>query len=219
MADKSAKYIPALRYGWLTSLYDPLLRLTLREAEFKNHLIGTASLQPGQRVLDLGCGTGTLTLLIKQAQPNAKVVGIDGDEKILAIARQKASQTGIDINLDYGLVHNLPCEENSFDHVFSSLVFHHLSRENKLRAVSEVFRVLRPGGQFHLADWGKATNPTMRSLFFLVQILDGFSTTSDNVNGLLPSFLKQRGLEEVIVVRHYLTVFGTLCLYTGRKPE
>ena len=73
MVDKSAKYIPALRYDWLTSLYDPILKLTLREAEFKNHLVKTASLQPGQRVLDLGCGTATLTLLIKQAQANAEV--------------------------------------------------------------------------------------------------------------------------------------------------
>lgn len=219
MVDKSAKYIPALRYDWLTSLYDPILKLTLREDEFKSHLVKTASLQPGQRVLDLGCGTATLTLLIKQAQVNAEVVGIDGDEKILAIARQKAKQIGIDISLDYGFVHDLPYAENSFDHVFSSLLFHHLSRKNKLRALNEVFRVLRPGGQFYLADWGKAVNPAMRSLFFLVQILDGFSTTSDNVNGLLPSFLKQSGLEEVIMVRQYLTILGTLCLYAGRKPQ
>ncbi|HUN08225.1 MAG TPA: class I SAM-dependent methyltransferase [Aggregatilineales bacterium] len=219
MVDKSAKYIPALRYDWLTSLYDPILKLTLREAEFKNHLVKTASLQPGQRVLDLGCGTATLTLLIKQAQANAEVVGIDGDEKILAIARLKAKQTGIDINLDYGFVHDLPYAESSFDHVFSSLLFHHLSRENKLRTLNEVFRILRPGGQFHLADWGKAVNPAMRTLFFLVQILDGFSTTSDNVNGLLPSFLEQSGMEEVIMVRQYLTIFGTLCLYAGRKPQ
>lgn len=179
----------------------------------------TASLQPGQSVLDLGSGTATLTLLIKQAQANAEVVGIDGDEKILAIARLKAKQTGIDISLDYGFVHDLPYAESSFDHVFSSLLSHHLSRENKLRTLNEVFRILRPGGQFHLADWGKAANPAMRTLFFLVQILDGFSTTSDNVKGLLPSFLKQAGLEEVIIVHQYLTIFGTLCLYAGRKPQ
>jgi ubiquinone/menaquinone biosynthesis C-methylase UbiE len=218
MEEKSQKYIPALRYDWLTAVYDPILRLTLREFEFKNTLVKAAQVQPDQRVLDLGCGTATLALLIKQAQPNAEVVGIDGDEKVLTIARQKISQSGTMITLDHGMVYDLPYPDNSFDHVFSSLLFHHLSTENKLRAIHEVFRVLRPGGRLHIADWGKAANPLMRALFLLVQVLDGFSTTADNVNGLLPSFFNQVGFEDVALMRQYLTVFGTLCLYDGRKP-
>ncbi len=218
MEEKSQKYIPALRYDWLTALYDPILRLTLRESEFKNYMVKAAQVQPGQHILDLGCGTASLTLLIKQAQPDAEVIGIDGDEKVLMLARQKASQSGMVIALDQGMVYDLPYPDNSFDHVFSSLLFHHLSRENKLRALREVFRVLRPDGQLHVADWGKAANPLMRALFLLVQVLDGFSTTADNVNGLLPSFFSQVGFADVVLVRQYMTVFGTLCLYHAQKP-
>ena len=217
MEEKSQKYIPALRYDWLTVVYDPILRLTLREFEFKNTLVKAAQVQPHQRVLDLGCGTATLALLIKQAQPNAEVVSIDGDEKVLTLARQKVSQSGMVVALDQGMVYNLPYSDNSFDHVFSSLLFHHLSRESKLRALREGFRVLRPGGQLHVADWGKAANPLMRALFLLVQLLDGFSTTADNVNGLLPSFFSQVGFADVVLVRQYMTVFGTLCLYHAQK--
>jgi len=217
MEEKSQKHIPALRYDWLTVVYDPILRLTLREFEFKNTLVKAAQVQPHQRVLDLGCGTATLALLIKQAQPNAEVVSIDGDEKVLTLARQKVSQSGMVVALDQGMVYNLPYSDNSFDHVFSSLLFHHLSRESKLRALREGFRVLRPGGQLHVADWGKAANPLMRALFLLVQLLDGFSTTADNVNGLLPSFFSQVGFADVVLVRQYMTVFGTLCLYHAQK--
>jgi ubiquinone/menaquinone biosynthesis C-methylase UbiE len=122
------------------------------------------------------------------------------------------------VALDQGMVYALPYPDNSFDHVFSSLLFHHLSRDNKLRALRETFRVLRPGGKLHVTDWGKAANPFMRALFLLVQVLDGFSTTADNINGLLPSFFNQVGFEDVVLMRQYLTVFGTLCLYDGRKP-
>lgn len=83
------KYIPALRYDWLTPFYDPLLQFMFREKTFKRQLIRQADLRPGQRVLDLGCGTATLTILIKQMHPDAEVVGLDGDEKALAMARGK----------------------------------------------------------------------------------------------------------------------------------
>ncbi len=79
MARNRAEYIPALKYDWLTPLYDPLLRWTIRESTFKNHLMQQAWIESGHRVLDLGCGTATLTLLIKRKQSEAEVVELDGD--------------------------------------------------------------------------------------------------------------------------------------------
>ena len=73
------KYIPALRFGWLTPVYDPVLRRMLPEVALKQLLIAQAQIAAGQRVLDLGAGTGTLTVMIKQTYPDADVVGLDGD--------------------------------------------------------------------------------------------------------------------------------------------
>jgi SAM-dependent methyltransferase len=190
------QYLPVLKYDWLTALYDPLLRWTLRETTFKRRLVEQAGIGSFHRTLDLGCGTGTLTLLIKQEYPETEVVGLDGDPKILGLARAKAAKADLDITLDQRVASQLQYADNSFDRVLSSLLFHHLSQDHKLGALQEVFRVLRPSGELHVADWGKPHNGLMRVAFLLVQALDGFETTADNVNGLLPGLFRQAALKK-----------------------
>lgn len=214
----SDEYIPALKYGWLTPLYDPLIRWTLRESTFKRQLLKQARIERGHRVLDLGCGTGTLTLLIKSHHPKADVLGLDADPKVLEVARAKAAKAGLNIRLDQGIAFELPYPDACFDRVISSLLFHHLTREKKEQTLREVFRVLRRGGEFHVADWGKAQNKLMRMAFLLVRMLDGFETTADNVRGLLPQFFRAAGFEDVEESARYMTIVGTLSLYRARKP-
>lgn len=108
MTDAQSNYIPALRFAWLTSLYDPLIRWTMREAVFKPRLIDQAHIQPGHHVLDLGCGTATLTILIKERHPDAYVIGLDGDPRVLALAKTKLVDAGVTIPLDQGLAFALP---------------------------------------------------------------------------------------------------------------
>jgi len=218
MKEERANYIPALRYKWLTGFYDTVMERMMRETEFKQALIQQACVAKNHKVLDLGCGTATLTLMIKLAHPEAKVTGLDGDPKALEIGRGKIAKSGLMITLDEGMAFDLPYPDNSFDRVFSGLLFHHLTREDKERALKEVYRVLRPGGELHVADWGKAGNPLMRSAFFLVQLLDGFKTTTDNVNGLLPEFFSKAGLQQVQETARYTTVFGNMALYKAWKP-
>ncbi|URD53439.1 class I SAM-dependent methyltransferase [Chroococcidiopsis sp. CCNUC1] len=213
------QYIPALKYDWLTPLYDPLLKWTMGEFAFKRQLVRQAGIEKGNRVLDLGCGTATLTLLIKKTHPEAKVVGLDGDLKVLEIAKAKAVKTGLKIALDRGMAFELPYPDNSFDRVLSSLVFHHLTRDNKVRTLKEVFRVLKPGGELHVADWGKPQNTLMRVAFLLVQMLDGFNTTADSVKGLLPELFSQAGFEDTQQTDRHITLFGTLALYRARKTK
>ena len=116
------KFIPALRYRRLTRFYDPAVRRALREREFKAQLVEQASVGPGDRVLDLGCGTATLSLMVKRAQPKAHVVGIDADPDILRIARQKTERSGLDVNFEQAMVYALPFPDNGFDRVLSSLL-------------------------------------------------------------------------------------------------
>ena len=218
MNEDRSKYIPALRYVWLTGFYDTVMDKMMREITFKQALVRQARVKKGHRVLDLGCGTATLTLLIKQAHPDAEVTGLDGDPKALGIGRAKVARSGLTINLDEGMAFDLPYPDHSFDRVFSGLLFHHLTREDKVRTLKEIYRVLRPGGELHVADWGKAGNALMRSAFFLVQLLDGFKTTTDNVIGLLRDFFSKAGLQDVQVTAGYTTMFGTMALYQARKP-
>ena len=217
MKENEAQYIPALKYGWLTALYDPLLQATLQEYTFKLRLIEQASIQPSHDILDLGCGTATLTLCVKRLYPEAQVVGLDADPKVLEIARAKLKETRMDVGLDLGTSFRLPYPDRYFHRVLSSLLFHHLTPENKRRTLSEVFRVLRPGGELHVADWGKAQNGLMRLAFLLVQALDGFKTTSENVRGELPNVFRSAGFEKVQETCRYTTMFGTLSLYQAKK--
>mgnify|MGYP002777777494 CR=1 FL=1 len=212
------RYIPALGHAWLTGLYDPVLRFTLREGTFKSRLVAQADIRPGHRVLDLGCGTATLTIRIKRSHPDAEVVGLDGDPDILRRAADKVAAAAVDIALDHGLADQLPYADASFDRVVTSLLLHHLTSDTKRRTLSEIFRVLRPGGQVHIADWGRAQDVVMRAAFLVVQLLDGFATTDDNVQGRLPAMLRGAGFTDVREADRLRTVYGTLSLYHGERP-
>jgi ubiquinone/menaquinone biosynthesis C-methylase UbiE len=128
MTDKKAQtYIPALRYHWLTSLYDPLLQIAMRDTTLKRRLIQQAATKPNQRILDLGCGTATLSLLLKEMCPNGEIIGLDADANVLAIARAKITHQNEDIELVQAMSFDTPFTDTIFDHVFSSLFFHHLT--------------------------------------------------------------------------------------------
>lgn len=218
MADETpARYVPALRFRWLTPAYDALIGLALRERTFKSALIEQARLQPGHRVLDVGCGTGTLTIEIAKRCPGGAVTGVDGDPEILRLAERKAAKSNARVRLDHALASALPYPDESFDRVVSSLFFHHLSWPEKERAAREAFRVLRPGGELHVADWGRPSGLLMRAAFLPVQLLDGFDNTRDNVRGRLPELFEGAGFGDVSETRTFATAYGALALYRGRR--
>jgi ubiquinone/menaquinone biosynthesis C-methylase UbiE len=210
-------YIPALRFRPLTAWYDFIIRSTIRESTFKSRLIEETKLQPGNRALDLGCGTGTLTLLLKSRYPQVEVLGIDPDPQILQMARSKSTQSGIDVAFEQAFSFALPFPDDSFDCVVSSLVFHHLTRENKLRSLREALRILRSGGHLYIADFGAPQNPLLRASFFFVQLFDGFESTRDNVAGLLPGFIRDSGFSAVTETACFATLFGTIRLMRAQK--
>ena len=209
------KYISVLHFDWLTRFYDPIMQWTMREQTFKRQLIWQADIKAGQPVLDLGCGTATLTIMLKGIHPEAQVVGLDGDEKSLSIAKRKIAKNGLDIEFKKGLSFDLDFTDQSFDVVVSSLLFHHLNREDKLRTLREVFRILKPAGELHIADWGRPENFFMRGAFLVVQLLDGFETTGESVQGKLLGYMEQIGFKEVKETKRFATLFGTVCLYRG----
>lgn len=219
MKFKQKEFIPALRYKWLTRVYDPIVHYTMPEDAFRDALIAQSGIGAHARVLDFGCGTLSLSLLAKTAQPSANIHAVDVDEQVLKLADEKRLHAGLEIDIRQYQGRILPYPDNTFDRVISGLVFHHLGREQKLNSLFEIFRVLKPGGELHIADWGKAKNNLMRVAFYAVQLLDGFSTTSDHVRGLLPEYVARAGFSDVTVTKEFQTIFGTLALLRSRKPE
>jgi ubiquinone/menaquinone biosynthesis C-methylase UbiE len=214
-----SKYLPALRFHWLTPYYDNIASLTLPERRFKQALITQAQLEQGHRVLDLASGTGTLSIWIKQRQPQVEVIGVDCDPAILTLAIEKAEKANTSVQFDRAMSNCLPYPAEHFDRVFSSLFFHHLSWEVKEQTAKELFRVLKPGAELHVADWGRASNIMMRCLFFFEQLFDGFDSTQDNISGKLVTLFEQSGFAEVTQEHSFDTIFGTLALYKAIKPS
>ncbi len=211
-------YVTALRFPFLTRFYDRVLAATLKEEKFKRLLVQQSAIQPGHRVLDVGCGTGTLTMMLERDAPEAEVFGLDGDADALDIARKKVSAAGAKVTLVQALAFDPPFEPGSFDRIVSSLVFHHLTRAQKALTLEKCRDLLAKGGELHIADWGEAQNILMRAAFLGVQLLDGFETTTDNVNGLLPELIARAGFRDVAETHREATVFGTLALYRAAAP-
>lgn len=208
-----SRYIPALSFKWLTPLYDPLLKWVMREENFKRRLIQQVNIQPKMKVLDLGCGTGTLTLMIKRAHPTAEVTGLDGDPQVLDIARNKSH--GTNIQWDKGLASSLPYPDSVFDRVVTSLVIHHLVTDDKRRAFKEIYRVLKPRGELHLVDFGAPPSPFMRFISRYIRLEE----TADNFEGLIPRFITEAGFGEVKEAEHFVTIFGPLSMWQTVKGD
>jgi ubiquinone/menaquinone biosynthesis C-methylase UbiE len=211
------RYIPAAGRAALTRLYDPIMALTMRESTFRSRLLGAvdAALPDGGRVLDVGCGTGTIAIAIAAARPDATVAGLDGDPEALALARAKPGAGGVDWT--QGLATALPEADASADAIVLSLLLHHLTPEAKRTALGEAARVLKPGGSLHVADWGRPHDPLMRGAFFVLQLIDGFATTRDHAAGALPGFIAGAGFAVAPPYARLRTTWGSLELLRATK--
>lgn len=213
MTNTNEEYIPALSYRFLTPFYDFIQKYIVRDVRYKALLIEQANLEAGQQVLDLGCGTGTLAILAKQAQPSAEVFGLDADPDMLKVAKYKSGQRNAPVKFDVGFTNKLPYPDASFDRILSSIMIHHLKTPDKIITAQEVFRVLKPGGQLHIIDFGK---PYTLYGKILGPFLHKFEEANDNIDGKLPGIFGVPGLKTE-VVGHFWTFFGDLAFLKGVK--
>jgi ubiquinone/menaquinone biosynthesis C-methylase UbiE len=207
-------FLPAAGRDFLLPLYDPLVRL-LGADKARSALIDLAEVRGGERVLDLGCGTGTLVVALKRRQPRAEIVGLDPDPKALALAHRKAQRAGVAVELDRGFADALPYPARSFDRVFSSFMFHHLSSHEREAMLREVRRVLKPRGVFHLLDFvhheGEARG-------LVARLLHGSPSLQDNAVDRLLAQLASAGFPDGRHIATRALMIGSVAYYEASEP-
>lgn len=211
------RYVPAAGWRGFTRMYDPVIARTMREDRFRGEMLRRveADLPEGGTAVDVGSGTGTFALALKERRPDAQVIGVDGDREILALAEAKVAAN--EIEWREGLAQELPVEAGSADVVTTSLVIHHLLPDDKRKALAEMKRVLKPGGHLHVADWGRPEDPLMSGLFYIVQVADGFDRTADHRAGRLPGFIEAAGFDAPERYGRIRTAFGVVELLAAVK--
>jgi ubiquinone/menaquinone biosynthesis C-methylase UbiE len=186
-------FLPGMSRTWLLPLYDPLTQL-LGVRKIHRRLLDQAGVRPAQRVLEIGCGTGSLLLTAKQRQPAATVVGVDPDLSALARAHRKARRRRLTVQLDRGYADELPYADDSVDVVLSSFMLHHVPADRREPAMREVRRVLRPGGALHLVDIDAATAPAGG---WIARRAHRHELTQANADGGIPDLLRRAGFLDV----------------------
>ena len=141
--------------------YDHVIRLlTLnRENALRASTLQVADIHPGDVILDVGCGTGTLTLRAKtKTGQEGSAFGIDASPQMIEVARRKASNTRSDVTFKVGVIEALDFADDTFDVVLSSLMMHHLPEDVKQRGLMEIRRVLKPNGSVLIVDFENPAN-------------------------------------------------------------
>jgi ubiquinone/menaquinone biosynthesis C-methylase UbiE len=208
-------YVPALSIDALTRFYDPLLATIFQERRFRMPVVNAMHVLPGARVLDIGCGTATLSLLIDQHTAVASVVGLDIDPVMLAMAQAKVQACAAAVYFTDASADTLPYVGGSFDHVVSSMMFHHLATAQKHGMLREAWRVLRPGGMILILDFGPIGRGAVAE--GIAAMFGRFEHVNDNLYGRVPAFLREAGFTDAETSD--VAFAGLVKLYSGRKPK
>ena len=216
MEEAPRTFIPAAGRDVCLPLYDPLVKLAGGD-RVRRTLIEQAAIRPGQRVLDVGCGTGSLAVMIARQHPGASVVAIDPDARALARARRKASRAGASVRFDQGFADALSYPDGAFDRVLSSFVYHHVPDGEKPGMLREIRRVLAPGGRMCLLDFAGSDAGGEGSL---ARRLHSSRLLADNAEQRMVARLRQAGFEGVRRAAGGSLAFGFVAcsIFQGLAP-
>lgn len=176
-------------------------------------IVEMAKIKPGDKVLDVGCGTGDLTLTVENyVGMSGSAHGIDASPEGIDLARKKAKRSDSETVFEVGLIEKIPYPEATFDVVISRLVIHHLPEDLKRRGFVEIFQVLKPGGHLFLADFKPPANPI---LAHVATALFGHRMMMQSNVENIPPMLSEAGFVEVTSGP---TRSAFLAFVSGKKP-
>jgi ubiquinone/menaquinone biosynthesis C-methylase UbiE len=216
MTDRA--FTPALGRVAPVRFYDAVAAL-LRERLWRSLVVGHVAPRPDEVVVDVGCGTGSLALRLRHVRPEARIVGVDPDPDVLAVARRKADAAGVALEWRVGMGDALEAVvgAGSAGVVVSSLVLHQCPMAMKRAVLASMHTVLAPGGRLVIADYGWQRTRAMRLAFRVVQLADGAASTQPNADGALPGLITEAGFEDVREVEVVNTVTGSISVYVARR--
>jgi ubiquinone/menaquinone biosynthesis C-methylase UbiE len=190
------------------SYYDLSVNIvTLGQARrLRKATVDQALIKPGDNVLDVGCGTGEVTLLAKTRAKNGKVYGIDPSPEMIAVARKKAAHKSLDIDFRMGVIESLPFPDASIDVVTSSLMMHHLPEQLKTRGLNEIYRVLKLGGRLLIADFMRSTGSILNHLYIALTRHWGLKSGVED----LPELLSETGFRQITTPKKKVLAIGFL---------
>ncbi len=197
-------YLPAAGRDVFLPFYD-LVTSLLGADRARAVLLEYAPLHDGDTVLDVGCGTGTLAVLLKQRHPGVEVTALDPDPKALARAQRKAERAGAKVCFELGFGDEIKHSVASFDLVVSSFMFHHLDPDQKAGALREVRRVLKPGGRLLLLDFDVSEDAAHHGF---QRMFHSHARLSDNSEGRILELMKAAGFKEAARVGARSLIFG-----------
>jgi len=213
------EFTPALGDHRLTPFYDLAIALLTREGVWRRRLVTQIAPTSSDRILNVGCGTGSLAILLKQRTPDIDIIGLDPDPVVLARARRKAYKRGFTIDWRNGFLSDDIVEQSRpISKVVSSLVFHQTPLEEKQQMLAKMHALLEPGGSLHIADYGLQRSKLMRILFRrTVQAIDGIEDTQANADGVLPELMETAGFADVTETEIIPTLTGSISLYWAQR--
>lgn len=219
MTHTDRDFVPALGKSGSLDRYDAAIALMTREKRWRGELQKAVAPQPGDRIVDIGCGTGTLAIALKQAAPEAVIQAVDPDPAVLTIARAKAGVAGVEVGWFAAMgdeLDEIPALQKC-DKIVSSLVLHQCPMVIKNGIAAQMYRLLKPGGALFIADYGEQRSLLMRALFRQIQWLDGFEFTEPNARGCIPRVLADAGFADVEETRVIPTPTGSISIYRARR--
>lgn len=213
-------YLPAAGRDAFLPFYD-LFTAALGVAKVHRTLIDQAGLADGQHVLEIGCGTGNLSVRAKRSRPGIQLTGSDPDPRALALAKRKARKLD-GVRFERGYAQRLPYPDATFDRVLSALMLHHLDQDTKAAAVAEVQRVLRPGGSLHLVDFTATAHGThglhnVHSLLSRRMLKSGHVAESGGES--ITQLLTAAGLECTQTASRRHPIMGQIVYYQATRPQ